>query len=154
MIYVSLVPAVDIYSNDKLVIEIPLMANDGTAYFANDNGVLNLAYDSQIIIVEALYGANAALVATSLSLICRGYNGSAINKFNAKIVCSDFNVNYLANYSMKIAFKITNPTVTTPIMIPLIIYSESLSTRRKTNYNYIENGIYVKILSGNSFTNA
>lgn len=55
-------------------------------------------------------------------------------------------MNYLANYKIKIAFKITNPTVTVtnPIMIPLIIYSESLSTRRKTNYNYIENGIYVK----------
>lgn len=95
--------------------------------------------------------------------MCRGYYGSFANKFNAKIVCSDFDTNYVGGgtpSTIKLAFKIKNPTVAvapvtftmgTALSIPLIIYSESLTTRRKTNYNYIDNAIYVYNSNHNIF---
>jgi len=57
---------------------------------------------------------------------------------------------------LKFAFTLKNPIVATGALnIPLIIYSEaSVSASpalRKTNYNYIENAIYVKTCKNKNF---
>lgn len=53
------------------------------------------------------------------------------------MVCSNFNSDISSSGSaIKFAFKITNPVVASgkTMLIPLEIYSEQSSTRRKTNY--------------------
>lgn len=48
---------------------------------------------------------------------------------------------------MHFGFKVLNPTVTVQISIPLIVYSLRTNQMSKTNYNLVENVIYVRALN-------
>lgn len=75
---------------------------------------------------------------------CRLFQGDQTNGKSARIVCGKFLSTITSAQTLHFAFKVVNPTVSPQISIPFFIYSQNTNTMFKSNFNTVENAVYLR----------
>lgn len=137
LIWVKLTPTTTIGQYDQIVVEIPTRGSDGTTYYANDLGT-GIA-DGGDIKTDVISGAFS-----NTFMNCRLFLGDQSNYKSAKIICGGFTSTITSSQLLHFAFKIVNPSVSPQASIPFFIYSINTNTMYKSNFNTVENAVYLR----------
>ena len=132
-------PTTTIGVTDQLVIEIPTKTAAGNNLYADN---LGLSYnDGDYIPIDILDG-NVGQEFMS----CRIYHGDQANHKPAKIVCGKFSETIDNTKSILYAIEVINPSVSSgsQFAIPFIVYTQNLAPLYKSNYNLVENAVYLR----------
>ena len=81
---------------------------------------------------------------TNSFMKCRLFHGDQTNSKAARIICGDFSQSIENNELLWFAFKVTNPSASPQVSIPFFIYSMDLDTMFKSNFNTVENAVYLR----------
>lgn len=139
LIWFSLAPQTTIQTTDQLVIEIPTKSAAGQNLFSN---TLGLAYaDGDYFTIDILSGTF-----TPGFMQCRIYHGDQTNHKPVKIICGKFTQSFENTETILFAIEVINPSIslTNQISIPFIVYTMDLGKQYRTNYNLVENAVYLR----------
>ena len=135
--WIKLTPTTTIQTHHQIVIEVPTKGTDGRTLFANDLGTgVSDGGDLTTDVIDGDF--------TNTFMKCRLFHGDQGNSKAARIVCGDFSQSIENNELLWFAFKVTNPSVSPQISIPFFIYSMDLDTMFKSNFNTVENAVYLR----------
>lgn len=123
--------------NDQIVIEIPTKSSAGLNLFANDLG--SGLSDGSNFVTDIVSGAFSTTF-----MNCRIFLGDQSNYKPVRIVCGAFASTITNSQLLHFAFKVTNPTVSPQVSIPFFIYSMNTNTMYKSNFNTVENSVYLR----------
>lgn len=137
ILWVKLAPTTTISATDQIVIEIPTRASSGTTLFSNDLGT-GLADGAKLTtdIVGGTFSVNF--------MNCRLFWGDQTYYKSTKIICSNFTESIENTELLYFAFKVVNPTVNPQASIPFFVYSLNTNTMYKSNFNTVENAVYLR----------
>lgn len=127
--------------------EFPTIANDGlTTLFDVDLGMGYLDYAEVGVDVfdSAPYDVGGFMK-------CVFFLGSSTIHKPARLVCGNLNLGagtIVSGQILKFAIKIKNPTSTSQMSLPIIIYTYDPITQFKTNFNLLDNAIYLQPPTG------
>lgn len=137
LIWVELNPTTTIATNHQLVIEIPTKSLEGTLLFANDlgTGISNYGW----VPVDMLYGLSNGF------MTCKMFQGDQTNGKSARIICGAFASSVSVGTYISFGFKVRNPSIAvSQRSVPIIVYTEDIGQRYKTNYMLVENAILIR----------
>lgn len=75
---------------------------------------------------------------------CRLFLGDQTNYKPAKIICGGFTSTITSAQLLYFGFRVVNPTVSPQASIPFFIYSLNTNTMFKSNFNTVENAVYLR----------
>lgn len=137
ILWVKLTPTTPITQTDQIVIEIPTRGSSGTTLFGNDLGT-GVA-DGGALTTDIVGGTF-----TTSFMNCRLFLGDQTNYKSARVICSNFTESIENTELLWFAFKVVNPTVNPQASIPFFIYSLNTNTMYKSNFNTVENAVYLR----------
>lgn len=145
LIWLKLTPTTTIYMTQQIVIQIPTVSSNGNPLFANGLGATysngTAIPDGAIIPIDILAGSFAQGF-----MSCNLFYGDSTNNKPAKIVCGGFTSTITSSQLLFFAFKVKNPSSYsgTQISIPFFIYSQQQGTAYKSNFDVIENAVFLR----------
>jgi hypothetical protein len=139
IIWLKITPTTTIQSTQQLVIEVPTVSANGATLFANDLGTG--VSDGQSIPYDNL--------GTSFSqtfMTCRLFYGDQANNKPGKIVCGQFTSTITSSQVLFFAFTVGNPSTFSgnQVSIPFFIYSQEQGTTYRSNFDVIENAVFLR----------
>lgn len=140
MVWVKFAPTTTIAITDSLIIEIPTKSTAGMTLFADDLGLSIADGASLPIDVISLTGLTDA----TKFMTCKLFHGDQGNGKSVRIVCGGFTTTITSAKVLHFGFKVMNPTVTPQASIPFFIYSLDTNLMKKTNFNMVENAVYLR----------
>lgn len=139
IIWIKLTPTTAIQTTQQLVIEIPTIAANGNLLFANDLGTgvadgASIPYDS----LNSVYSQSF--------MTCRLFYGDQARNRPGKIICGQFASTVVTNQVLFFAISIGNPGSFSgsQVSIPFFIYSQEQGTTYRTNFDVVENAVYLR----------
>jgi hypothetical protein len=147
LIWIDLSPTTPITATHQVVIEFPTLSNDAvTALFGNDLGMGYVDY-SQVF--ADVFDCSPYDVGGFMQ--CQFFLGSSTTQRPAKIVCGTLNLgasSIVSGNILKFAIAIQNPNVGSQISLPIIVYTYDPVNQVKTNFNLVDNAVYLKPPTG------
>lgn len=147
LLWIDLAPTTPITSTHQVVLEFPTLANDGvTTLFDNDLGMNYLDYS--IVFADVF---DCAPYDVGGFMQCQFFLGSSSKDHPAKIVCGSLNLGagtIPAGSILKFAIKIQNPNSAVQISLPMAIYTYDPVNQVKTNFNFVDNAVYLQPPTG------
>lgn len=139
IIWVQLTPTTTIQTTQQIVIEVPTIAANGNTLFANNLGTTYT--DGQSIPYDSLNGQFSQTFMT-----CRIFHGNQANYKPGKIVCGNFQSTITSAQILWFAIALGNPSSIpgAQVSIPFFIYSQEQGTTVRTNFDVIENAVFLR----------
>lgn len=140
LLWIDLSPTTTITAQHQIVIEFPTMATDGvTTLFDSDLGMSYLDYTE---VPADVFDSPPYDVGGFMK--CVFFLGSSAIHKPAKLICGNLNLGTITlGQILKFAIKIKNPVSSTQKSLPLIIYTYDPVTQVKTNFNLIDNAVFL-----------
>lgn len=140
LIWFKITPTTTIQTTQQIVIEVPTKSTAGSNLFADDLGT-GIA-DGATLPVDIL-----ASPFSSGFMSCRLFKGDQANYKPARIVCGKLQGTISSSQVLWFAIVVYNPSIPngwTKVSIPFFIYSVEQGTTYKTNFDVIENAVYLR----------
>ena len=140
LIWIKITPTVTIQTTQQIVIEIPTKSSAGATLFANDLG-LGLT-DGATIPIDILQAPF-----TTGFMSCRLFLGDGSNYRPVRIVCGGLTGTVTSSQVLWFAIVVVNPSPPSgesKVSIPFFLYTVEQGTTYKTNFDVVENAVYVR----------
>jgi hypothetical protein len=140
LIWLKITPTTTIQTTQQLILEIPTKSSAGAVLFADDLGT-GLA-DGAVFPIDILDTTfNTGFMA------CRLFHGDNTFYKPARVVCGNLQGTIASTQILWWAIKVVNPALPpgeTKLSVPFFLYSVEQGTTYKTNFDVIENAVYLR----------